>query len=108
MVNGNPGTVIRQLTDGAGKTATDPEISGGVLFQPDQTQFLPPEHDAIPAYEKCGCCIPACLQTGETAEEICLRTVTILDDPNFKNLSFTKPESVNHVCKDVMRIQIVL
>ncbi|MCH8011554.1 MAG: hypothetical protein IIA61_06345 [Candidatus Marinimicrobia bacterium] len=34
----------------------------GVLFQPDQTQFLPPEHEAVPAYEKGGYLI----QTGRT------------------------------------------
>ncbi|MCH8013059.1 MAG: hypothetical protein IIA61_14130 [Candidatus Marinimicrobia bacterium] len=28
--------------------------SMGVLFQPDKTQFLPPEHDAVPTYEKGG------------------------------------------------------
>ena len=77
----------------------DPETSGGVLFQPDQTQFLLPEHEAVPAYEKGECYIPAFRQAGKTAEEIYLWTVTILDDPNFKNLKFTKPESVNHVCK---------
>lgn len=33
----------------------------------------------------------------KTAEQACLWTVTILDDPKFKHLNFAAPESVNHV-----------
>ena len=35
----------------------------------------------------------------KTAEQACLWTATILDDPKFKHLNFAAPLSVNHVCK---------
>ena len=35
--------------------------------------------------------------TSKTAEQACLWTVTILDDPKFRNLNFGIPQSVNHV-----------
>ena len=33
----------------------------------------------------------------KTAEAACLWTVTILDDPKFKEINFAAPRSVNHV-----------
>lgn len=38
----------------------------------------------------------------KAAEQVCLWTVAILDDPTFSNLNFGLPKNVNHVCKDVM------
>lgn len=37
----------------------------------------------------------------KTAEEMCLWTVSILDDRVLRTVDFSKPQNVNHVCKDV-------
>ncbi|MCH7733231.1 MAG: helix-turn-helix domain-containing protein [Candidatus Marinimicrobia bacterium] len=40
------------------------------------------------------------------AEQTCLWTVTILDDPKFKTVNFQIPQSGNHVCKDVTSMDL--
>lgn len=42
----------------------------------------------------------------KTAEAACLWTVTILDDPKFKEINFAEPQSVNHVPRLVTPVEL--